>query len=317
PLPKFDQEIIEIKKSQTGGLGVFACRDIKSGDLLVAERPLVVNPMADISSFDLSTGLSLCDGPDTKLEKALSGMTPENKRLYLSLANSHEKDRFGKLFGILRTNGFEIELPFSRESMKCKYSMVGNKASRFNHSCSPNALFGFSLDSFSIQFHALKDIKKGEEIFCSYIDLHQTAEERQAALSRYGFECACRSCKSATEASDRFRKDFGAKIGALYYKAVLSFEHSSLKSTEKLLASGLQLQAQMQDEGLDVMEGSYYLLLKTIALLYARLGYSDEQERYYDVCEIWEERAKVVQSEITQFQPMLAAHGYPSREAHQ
>jgi hypothetical protein len=55
----------------------------------------------------------------------------------------------------------------------------------------------------------------------------------------------------------------------------------------------------MQDEELDVMEGPcYYILQKTISVLYARLGNWDEQEKYYDVCEIWEKRSKVVQPEL-------------------
>ena len=55
----------------------------------------------------------------------------------------------------------------------------------------------------------------------------------------------------------------------------------------------------MQAEGLDVMEGPYYILQKIIANLYALLGNLDGQRKYYDVCEIWEERSKAVQSCLT------------------
>jgi hypothetical protein len=49
----------------------------------------------------------------------------------------------------------------------------------------------------------------------------------------------------------------------------------------------------MQAEGLDVMDGPYYILQKTIAHLYALLGNLDGQRKYYDVCEIWEERSEL------------------------
>jgi len=55
------------------------------------------------------------------------------------------------------------------------------------NSCCPNAVIGFSIKSFSIQFHAAKDIKAGEEVFCSYICLEQSAKEREEKLSPYGF----------------------------------------------------------------------------------------------------------------------------------
>lgn len=166
----------------------------------------------------------------------------------------------------------------------------------FPSSCRPNAAVGFSLKSFSIQSHALKDIEKGEEIFCSYIGLEQSATERQEKLSPYGFECICQACKSATRASDAFRKVSGV--------AVIKFCNAVASNTDSnrwanLLALGLQFQMHMQAEGLDVMEGPYYILQKIIANLYALLGNLDGQRKYYDVCEIWEERSKAVQSCLT------------------
>ena len=126
--------------------------------------------------------------------------------------------------------------------------------------------------------------------------MEQSATERQEKLSPYGFKCTCRACKSATRAFDAFRKVSGEAV-IKYFNAVTSNTDSNRWANT--LALGLQFQMQMQTEGLDVMEGPYYILQKIIANLYALLGNWDGQRKYHDVCKIWEERSKAVQSCLT------------------
>ena len=154
PVPKVDPGTIVIKESQTGGLGVFALRNIKRGELLLAERPLVVCPMgfaADTRGWwakmvtlilngrqaDLSEQFKRIQAYEREMEmqKMFSKMTPENQRAYLSLANSHKEDGTGPVSGILRTNGFEIGLPASEKSDMTRYIAIGKVASRLNHRC--------------------------------------------------------------------------------------------------------------------------------------------------------------------------------------
>ena len=72
---------------------------------------------------------------EMEMQKLLSQMTAENQRAYLSLANSHKEDGTGPVSGILRTNGFEIDLPVSEKSVMTRYTVIGKEASRLNHRC--------------------------------------------------------------------------------------------------------------------------------------------------------------------------------------
>ena len=64
-----------------------------------------------------------------------------------------------------------------------------------NHSCEPNASVLF--DQPYLMMRSLLPIKKGEEVFISYIDNTDPYYRRQTQLKqRYCFECQCSKCKS-------------------------------------------------------------------------------------------------------------------------
>ena len=59
-----------------------------------------------------------------------------------------------------------------------------------------------------VRVEALRDVRKGEELFVSYVDETQSLAEREKALAAYGFACACPLCaaqrgeRSAVDADD-------------------------------------------------------------------------------------------------------------------
>lgn len=62
-----------------------------------------------------------------------------------------------------------------------------------NHSCCPNAVVVF--DGRSVALRALEQIKKGEQIFISYISTTDDRVTRQKDLKqRYFFDCQCERC---------------------------------------------------------------------------------------------------------------------------
>lgn len=65
-----------------------------------------------------------------------------------------------------------------------------------NHHCEPNLDVSFSLGP-TIRLHATRDIKKGEELTISYIDLNLPVTERKTKLATgYGFLCSgCDACE--------------------------------------------------------------------------------------------------------------------------
>jgi hypothetical protein len=66
-----------------------------------------------------------------------------------------------------------------------------------NHSCEPNASVLF--DQPRVMMRSLSSIKKGEEVFISYIDNTDPYYRRQTQLKqRYCFECRCSKCQHGT-----------------------------------------------------------------------------------------------------------------------
>jgi hypothetical protein len=113
-------------------------------------------------------------------------------------ATSTEEATMDKLGIIFRTNAYNSG------------DQIGlfPKIARINHSCRPNASYYWSDKLNKRIVYATSKIKKGEEVFVSYIPLLLTQEERQKRLDRYGFRCSCDACaqkRAAKKASDERR----------------------------------------------------------------------------------------------------------------
>lgn len=75
------------------------------------------------------------------------------------------------------------------------------EASRFNHSCRPNAFFAWNGKSNRLTVHAIVDIPEDTELFINYHarDYLETTLDRQQELrGTYGFTCTCAACNSRT-----------------------------------------------------------------------------------------------------------------------
>ncbi|KAF5376480.1 hypothetical protein D9615_008624 [Tricholomella constricta] len=210
PIPRPPQTRHRIGPSLFG-IGMFATRDIKMGDLIMSERPLLASPIVIpplIPNFPEGFELTLSQSLEAKmaefekcLENSLGRMLPENRAAFLALHNCHTEDGSGPIFGRIRTNGFGIIQKTEKSGLEAgDYGCVGvfNAISRVNHSCAPNAIYDFTVASFSCQLRAIRDIKTDEEIFISYCSTSEPTAARQAKLKPYGFECTCRVCSDPT-----------------------------------------------------------------------------------------------------------------------
>lgn len=74
----------------------------------------------------------------------------------------------------------------------------------YYHSCRPNALVSFHLESFSFQVRAIRQIEEGEEIVIPYCDIMLPHKKRDAIFRNFHFECVCQSCQDPA-ASDAIR----------------------------------------------------------------------------------------------------------------
>ncbi|KAF9546662.1 SET domain-containing protein [Agrocybe pediades] len=237
------------------GFGCFATRAIKAGDVIFAERPLLLVPMgmhvpnrAQIyERYGTHQGALVALAEWEKmLEVAIARMTEENRNAFMALANNHQEDGSGPIAGIVRTNGYMTDEifdgPMKLPNNLNTYSAILKIGSRINHSCRPNVVHDFDLVSFSYSFKASKDIAAGEQLFYSYCDANASASVRRSQLAPYGVVCKCLSCINATPASDKIRMEFNDRINdcAKWILDPRANIHHALKLRQDMVDEGLE-----------------------------------------------------------------------------
>lgn len=124
PQPDSGEIHFAVMSTQEMGVGLYATHDISAGELIFAERPLLVAPVTATRVGQRVTGLryenlkdedpalkrTIMEQAELRIKDAVSRMR-EDKRdgYYFALPNAHTEDDRGPLFGILRTNGYQIE----------------------------------------------------------------------------------------------------------------------------------------------------------------------------------------------------------------
>jgi tetratricopeptide (TPR) repeat protein len=108
---------------------------------------------------------------------------------------AHENPRLvQRLCGVTRCNAIQLA---DSSGAGVGQAIFAGYASRFNHSCSPNA----ALDVEARLIRTIRPIRRGEEITISYTpQLYLPRELRRSVLSeRYYFYCRCASCEGASQ----------------------------------------------------------------------------------------------------------------------
>lgn len=181
------------------GLGVVAARDIRAGELILRERPLLVTAHEAVTDPRRY-------GRGHLYGAAISQLSEPSKTKLLALANSCGPET-EQIEGIVKTNAIvvglvpEVGVPDGRA--------LFNDLMRANHACAPSAHYYFDISSFTGKLHATRDLAKGEEITISYTSITDPRAKRRAALAAtYNFECTCRTCSlppAQSAESDRRR----------------------------------------------------------------------------------------------------------------
>jgi len=141
-VPKFPGgKAYEVKSTPSMGMGVFATRDIPMCEVVFAERPLIVSPVAltppsnvNLKDYSLAdyTNIVLFE-MEQQLEAAAARMEPERRANLMTLMNSHTEDGSGPISGIVRTNGYQVGN--LRDGEGRHYSTLCDVGSRINHRC--------------------------------------------------------------------------------------------------------------------------------------------------------------------------------------
>lgn len=191
----------EIRPCKGKGLAVYAVTNIKRGQRITDEAPLFTIPRKRGTS-------RIHEGNDSL--RRYQDLSPENKIKFDGLhqasgisanvtANTRVRgeDPFDQLStvrrvcSIISTNAFQLD----QIEGEIYLSGIFEHASRFNHSCAPNAAHAWNPDSQRLTVHAMQDIEAGEEIYVSYFGENTLPEwQRQQLLRPYDIVCACPAC---------------------------------------------------------------------------------------------------------------------------
>ncbi|GAA5947324.1 hypothetical protein JCM3765_001626 [Sporobolomyces pararoseus] len=173
PLPE-GPPAFEMKEIVGKGMGLVSVRDLKAGDLVLREAPILV-----------TQGRTTGD----VVYKAYSQLSELDKEAFDSLYCAEFTPKLPRFVGILKTNAIDVGL---EEKGKVGVFIQG---SRFNHSCSANVHKTWDETDGVEWFIARKDIKEGEELTVNYRDPREKREKRKELLQAgYGFDCSCEVC---------------------------------------------------------------------------------------------------------------------------
>jgi len=161
----------EIKEIVGKGMGAVAIRDIKAGELILSETPLVI--WADEEDLD-------------QLEKKLESLPdPERKNFYASYIASAYRD-LPPSRGIFRTHAHPLYADGSG---------FFDQGNRFRHSCRPNCTSHWDEEQGVRWSIANREIRQGEEICMSHGESRAPRLERQAWLkAKFDVICGCEAC---------------------------------------------------------------------------------------------------------------------------
>jgi hypothetical protein len=164
------------------GQGLIAAQDISKGTRILSDEPLF-----RIQSFGSELPVI-----EKEIEGKLNLLSHDDKRNFFSLHNSTPGDSY-PLTGIVKTNALSL-------GSNSRVGGIFPTISRINHSCRPNTQHTWNSSTGHETIHAIRDIKKGEEITISY-NLGGPSQPRMQRLKRsYGFDCTCDLCSLTDEA---------------------------------------------------------------------------------------------------------------------
>mmetsp|Transcript_5937 Transcript_5937/g.7757 ORF Transcript_5937/g.7757 Transcript_5937/m.7757 type:complete len:462 (+) Transcript_5937:503-1888(+) len=250
------------KSALKTGLGLFSDRNVKKGELLFTEKPLVthgfdVNNDCDTNNTNISSSSkprfrSVFSALSNQLEELVNDLSESDKAAYFALSSSKgskgdekEKETAGQIF-------IDNFIPYNMNDVVGEHCQIGGAvfavASRLNHSCIPNLQHSWDDVNEIELFFAARDIAKGEELTIAYVDPVRKREERQCdLLNLYSFKCNCEACEMSEEeqrASD-VRRGRLCALDKQVYNAVDTgeYEHAVNLIDERMKV--------LKDEGLD------------------------------------------------------------------
>jgi hypothetical protein len=225
PISKPNLKLFSVLPVPDKGKGLVARFNIRKGKRILSEKPLFTTSNWSSTSL-LETGLTA----------KLKALSKAEQRQFLSLHNNFPgKHPFS---GIVKTNA----LPCGPNST---IGGVYPTICLINHSCLPNAHHSWNSDTKCETIHAIRLIKKGEEITISYDKGGPSISRRAYLKDAFGFDCNCRLCMlppADLQASDARRRQIKLLDNAI------GDRERMMKKPEESLADCLSLLRILNDE---------------------------------------------------------------------
>ncbi|KIM37400.1 hypothetical protein M413DRAFT_273919 [Hebeloma cylindrosporum] len=266
PPPICADDNFAIHPSPGKGLGMFSRRLVRSGEVVLVERPVILTPyvvglavpLAQLYS-DMFEKLS----PDvSKQLMELSSFASDNVK-----RNKVELKTKDVCESVMRMNALAVQLqvPKGEYAELSTHRGVFLNTSRCNHSCAPNAKWDWDRDTYSLVLTAVRAIKPGEEITIAYVSPHLPSHERQSKLrALHSFQCLCTICTQPAEAlrrSDLAREKLATFWERNDARGVPSFKEwcdnrDGVFGDRMLLDLHLWAVKTIEDEGMEILDCS-------------------------------------------------------------
>lgn len=199
---------VELRKSSVcGGHGLFAMRDFAQGDLVFVEAPWLSVPVrGDVDSVpsneEIAAAIEAAIDADVSNEARYHFLHPQQTNNDLVLRTKRDKKFEMNCWQTtqprLDANGVPV-LDVAGRPLDEHHRRIGYLLSTPNHSCSPDIQPTWRPAEQHWVVHALRAIKRGEELFVNYDqakDWNLRAHRQLALDFSHAFRCACRVCMS-------------------------------------------------------------------------------------------------------------------------
>jgi hypothetical protein len=229
---RYVHKAISKTNSTLHGIGIIATEKIKAGTLLLVEAPeiLVDGSVGDFEKRFITAIHKVLGWQKAKLGSSEHQLLLQYLTLHADPTMNNDDDAIHAdsratispdllcdvwLRNSMRLSNVEFSMrqrkldPNSAEAHLNGGAGLYFDASRFNHSCAPNAVAYFDVGGLprpiqkaassgkaEINIVSLRDIEAGEEIFISYTTLISSAEKKRSHLK---FPCRCRACAGESE----------------------------------------------------------------------------------------------------------------------
>lgn len=167
---------------------MFTTHKVSKGKLIFTEVPLVHFSAQTIPWPDVWKAYQDLDFPEKHAWLNLTYTDEKPTRLWLAQqANEiHIPDFCGDVLARYWNNSWKDQV--------FGISFLGNKASLFNHSCRPNAVWVFNDTTEAFEVRAVDEIESGQEVLLNYVPLGWPRAKRRMDLKPFNFECSCSLC---------------------------------------------------------------------------------------------------------------------------